>query len=132
MRCQVKVVNMGASNGNYYEMDNVGSAKLIALWHLRKFGGVAIIKIAGKGRHHFVLGPNNKLVEVSEQSGQEHVDLIEENVDIRAFGSKEIEIVERFYSVPEEPAMILFKLEEEEGKKPGLWARIVKTVKSWI
>lgn len=131
MRCQVKVINMGASNGNYYEMDNVGSAKLVALWHLRKFNGVAIIKIAGKGRHHFVLGTDNRLCEVSEKSGQEHVDLIEENIDIRVV-EKEIEIVERFYGVPTEPGMIIFKLEEEGAKKPGLWARIVKAVKSWI
>lgn len=131
MRCQVKVINMGASNGNYYEMNNVGSAKLVALWHLRKFNGVAIIKIAGKGRKFFVLGTDNKLVEISEKSGQEHIDLIEETVDLLVVKEeKVVEIVEHFYSVPEEPATILFKLEEE--KKPSLWQKIVNTVKSWF
>lgn len=128
MECQVKVVNMGATNGRYYEVKNLGQAKLIALWHLRKHGGVAIIKGRGYGRHHFVLGTDNRLCEVSEKSGQEHVDLIEETIDLVVKEEKVVEIVEHFYSVPEEPATILFKLEEE--KKPGLWARIVKAVKS--
>lgn len=128
MECQVKVVNMGKSNGNYYEVKNLGQAKLIALWHLRKHGGVAIIKIAGKGRHHFVLGTNNKLVEISERAGQEYVDLIEETLDTLIVKEEVVEIVERFYGVPTEPGTILFKLEEE--KKPSLWSRIVKAVKS--
>ena len=131
MECQVKVVNMGKTNGRYYEVHNLGQAKLIALWHLRKFGGVAIIRIYGKGRHHFVLGTDNKLVEVSEKSGQEYVDLIEESVDLLVVKEeKVVEIVEHFYGVPTEPATIIFKLEEE--KKPSLWSRIVKTVKSWF
>ena len=131
MECQVKVVNMGQTNGRSYEVHNLGQAKLIALWHLRKFGGVAIIRIYGKGRHHFVLGADNKLVEVSEKSGQEYVDLIEENLDLIVVKEeKVVEYVERFYGVQTEPGNILFKLEEE--KKPSLWARIVKAVKSWF
>ena len=131
MRCQVKVINMGASNGRYYEMNNVGSAKLVALWHLRKFNGVAIIKIAGKGRHHFVLGADNKLVEVSEKAGQEYVDLIENEIDSRVYVPETtVEIVERFYGVPTEPATIIFKLEED--KKPSLWEKVVKAIKSWF
>ena len=132
MECQVKVVNMGKTNGRYYEVHNLGQAKLIALWHLRKFGGVAIIRIYGKGRHHFVLGEDNKLVEISEKSGQEYVDLIEETIDLLVVKEeKVVEIVEHFYGVPEEPATILFKLEEEE-KKPSLWQKVVKAVKSWF
>lgn len=130
MRCQVKVINMGASNGNYYEMNNVGSAKLVALWHLRKFNGVAIIKISGKGRKFFVLGPDNRLCEVGEKAGQEHINLIEENVDLRVF-EKEVEYVEKFYGVPTEPSSILFVV-EGSGKKPSLWSRIIKTVKAWF
>lgn len=131
MECQVKVVNMGKTNGRYYEVHNLGQAKLIALTNLRKFGGVAIIRIYGNGRHHFVLGEDNKLVEISEKSGQEYVDLIEETIDLLVVKEeKVVEIVERFYGVPTEPATILFKLEEE--KKPSLWSRIVKTVKSWF
>lgn len=131
MECQVKVVNMGTTNGRYYEVKNLGQAKLIALWHLRKHGGVAIIKARGYGRHHFVLGTDNRLCEVSKKSGQEHVDLIEETIDLLVVKEeKVVEIVEHFYSVPEEPATILFKLEEE--KKPSLWSRIIKAVKSWF
>lgn len=130
MDCYVKLVNTCKTNGRTYCFKNVGQAKLVALVNLRKFGGVAIIKIAGKGRHHFVLSPDNKLVEIHQKNGQEYVYLIEENVDLRAFGAKSVEIIEHFYSVPEEPATILFKLEEE--KKPSLWQKIVNTVKSWF
>lgn len=132
MECQVKVVNMGKTNGRYYEVHNLGQAKLIALWHLRKFGGVAIIRIYGKGRHHLVLGADNKLVEVSEKAGQEYVDLIEETLDLLVVKEeKVVEIVEKFYGVPTEPSSILFVV-DGSGKKPSLWSRIVKTVKSWF
>lgn len=131
MECQVKVVNMDNTNDRYYEVHNLGQAKLIALWNLRKFGGVSIIRIYGKGRHHFVLGADNKLVEVSEKSGQEYIDLIEETLDLLIVKEeKVVETVERFYGVPTEPATIIFKLEEE--KKPGLWERVIKAVKSWF
>ena len=132
MKCQVKVINTGKANGRYYEFHNLGQAKLIALWHLRKFGGVAIIKARGLGRSHYVIGTDNKLVEISEKSGQEYVDLIEETIDLLVVKEeKVVEIVEHFYSVPEEPATILFKLEEEE-KKPSLLQKVVKAVKSWF
>ena len=131
MHCYIQLVNMGESNGKVYCFNNVGQAKLVMLWHLRKFNGVGILKISGKGRKFFVLGTDNKLVEISEKSGQEHIDLIEETVDLLVVKEeKVVEIVERFYGVPTEPATILFKLEEE--KKPSIWSRIVKTVKSWF
>ena len=132
MECQVKVVNMGKTNGRYYEVHNLGQVKLIALWHLRKHGGVAIIKARGYGRRHFVLGTDNKLVEISEKSGQEYVDLIEEAVDLLVVKEEKIvEIVERFYGVPTEPGNILFTI-EGSGKKPSLWEKVVKAVKSWF
>ena len=131
MECQVKVINTGKTNGRYYEVKNHGQAMLIALMNVRRFGGVAIIKARGLGRRHYVLGSDGRLVEVSEKSGQEYVDLIEETIDLLVVKEeKDVEIVEHFYGVPTEPATIIFKLEEE--KKPSLWSRIVKTVKSWF
>lgn len=132
MECQVKVVNMGKTNGNYYEVHNLGQAKLIALWHLRKHGGVAIIKARGYGRRHFVLGTDNKLVEISEKSGQEHIDLIDNEIDSRVYVPETtVEIVERFYGVPTEPGTILFTI-DGTGKKPSLWEKVVKAIKSWF
>lgn len=132
MECQVKVVNMGKTNGRYYEVHNLGQAKLIALMNLRKFGGVAIIKARGLGRRHYVLGSDGRLVEVSEKSGQEFIDLIENEVDSFVYVPETtVEYVEKFYSVPTEPGTILFTV-DGTGKKPSLWEKVVKAVKSWF